>query len=170
MFSKESNMIHGIFLIAVGALLMTNPFGLIAFINFIIGALIIGSGIVSLVPVIQLPIPFKQKAVMSMGGMGIILLGVFVSGNPKFLLAVISFSFLLKSINGLINAFKTQAYSYYKKSMIINGIINLIFAGFIFFNIGTAVSSVIFIIGIFLVVSGGVDVVQAITSNKKVSY
>lgn len=170
MYSKESNIPHGVLLIGIGALLMMNPFGLVAFINFIIGALIIGTGLISLVPVIGLPIPLKEKLFMGMGGAGLIFLGLFVSTNPKFLLAILSFSFLLKSINGLMNAFKIYSNNYNKKFMIMNATLNMVFAAIIFFNIGTAISSVVFIIGAFLAISGGVDVLQGIGSRKRVNY
>ncbi len=93
MYSKTSSLTQGILFIAMGALLMMNPFGLVAFINFIIGALIIGTGIITLLPVTQLPVPWSQKIGLSLPGISLLLLGIFVTGNPKFLLIVMSFSF-----------------------------------------------------------------------------
>ncbi len=52
----------------------------------------------------------------------------------------------------------------------VNSIIHLLFAAFLFFNIGTTISSIVFIIGTFLLISGGVETIQALTTRNQVSY
>ena len=124
MYSKTSSLTQGVLFIVMGALLMMNPFGLVAFINFIIGALIIGTGLIMVLPVTQLPIPFSQKWLLFLPGIGLTLLGLFVVGNPQFLLIVMSLSFLIKAIQGFIGAMGLPAHITYKRSLIFHSLIH----------------------------------------------